>query len=124
MKASVIAFIGVGAMAALVHYVTAVVSHAWGLTPLWSNNLGFMLAFPVSYVGHRQWSFRHSRAPHLTALIKFFLVALSGFVANQGLVYCGLQFSPLPFWLVLALAMGVVAVTTYLLSRFWAFRHG
>lgn len=124
MKASVLAFVGVGIAAALVHYLAALGAHALGFTPAWSNNVGFILAFPVSYLGHRQWSFRQSEASHQQALLKFFCVALLGFFGNQGLLWCGLQFTPWPFWLVLGLVMGVVAASTYLLSRFWAFKHG
>lgn len=124
MKASVLAFIGVGAVAAMVHYVAAVGVHALGLPPAWSNTVGFLLAFPVSYGGHRQWSFRHSEASHRQALIKFFVVALLGFFGNQALLWAGLHLTTWPFWFVLGSVMVLVAMSTYGLSRFWAFKHG
>lgn len=123
MQSSVFGFIGVGALAALVHYLVALGAHAWGISPANSNWLGFLLAFPVSYWGHRTWSFKHSQSAHISAFSKFFLVALFGFFGNQALLWLGLHYTPLPFWLLLGLVMVVVALSTYVLSRFWAFKH-
>lgn len=123
MRVSLLGFVGVGALAALVHYVVALLSHYCGLTPANSNWLGFACAFPVSYWGHRTWSFKNSQAAHISAFSKFFVVALLGFLGNQALLWLGLHYTPLPFWLVLGLVMVVVALSTYVLSRFWAFKH-
>jgi hypothetical protein len=51
-------------------------------------------------------------------------VALLGFFANQLLLWLALTYTPLPFWLVLGAVMVLVAISTWLLSRFWAFHHG
>lgn len=124
MKASVLAFLSVGALAAGMHYVVAIISHALGLSPAIANWLGFACAFPVSYIGHRHWSFRGTQSSHHQAFPKFLTVALLGFFGNQALLWCGLHWTAWPFWLVLALVMVLVAASTYVLSRFWAFRHG
>lgn len=121
MRVSVLGFISVGAMAAAVHYVVALLAHAAGYTPGSANWLGFMCAFPVSYLGHRRWSFSGTRARHRQAFGRFFVVALLGFFANQALLWALLQLTWLPFWLSLALVMVLVALGTWLLSRFWAF---
>jgi putative flippase GtrA len=113
MRASVLGFVSVGAVAAVVHYVVALLAHAFGWLPSNANWLGFFAAFPVSYIGHRSWSFRGSQARHQQAFPKFLAVALTGFLGNQALV-----------WFVLGVVMVMVAVSTWLLSRFWAFKHG
>jgi putative flippase GtrA len=122
-KASISWFTIIGALAALVHYITAVSleSLSW-LSAADANIAGFMAAFPVSYFGHRFLSFAHLNAKHRDALPRFFGVALLGFIANQSLVLTGLAYTPLPFWLVLGFVMLIVAVSTYLLSHFWAFK--
>ncbi len=122
-KASISWFAMIGAAAALVHYITAVSleSLEW-LSAAHANIVGFLAAFPVSYFGHRFLSFAHLNAQHRQALPRFFSVALLGFIANQTLVLTGLACTPLPFWLVLGIVMVVVALSTYLLSHFWAFR--
>lgn len=124
MKTSVLAFVAVGALAALVHYVAAVSSHLAGISAWHANNIGFLVAFPVSYIGHRHWSFQGTQASHAQAFLRFFLVALSGFIGNQVLLWAALRWTPAPFWLALGAVMVIVAVSTFLLSRFWAFSHG
>lgn len=120
--ASVFWFVIVGALAALTHYCVAVVLEYQGASAHVANISGFVCAFPVSYVGHRFFSFAAHNAPHKQALFKFFLVALTGFMANHALLLLLLALTPMPFWLALAIVMVVVAVSTYLLSRFWAFK--
>lgn len=117
-------FACVGALAALVHYVVAVgLEGYWQVPPGWANIVGFGFAFPVSYIGHRTWSFPESNKTHQHTLPRFLTVAILGFVANQTLVLLSLRYTALPFWLILAVVMVLVAVSTYLLSRFWAFSH-
>lgn len=123
MQTSLFGFLGTGTLAATVHYVVALLIHAWGINPEQANWTGFFCAVPVSYFGHRAWSFRGSQSSHTKAFVRFFLVALLGFLGNQILLMLGLQFTPLPFWLLLAIVMIVIAASTYLLSRFWAFHH-
>ncbi len=122
MRASVLGFVSVGALAAAVHYLVALLAHAAGYTPASANWLGFMCAFPVSYFGHRHWSFRGTRVRHRQAFARFFIVALLGFLGNQALLWALLHLTWLPFWLSLAVVMVVVAGVTWLLSRFWAFK--
>jgi putative flippase GtrA len=124
MQASLLGFVSIGALAAGVHYVIALLAHALGWQPANANWLGFLTAFPVSYIGHRWWSFRGTLASHRQAFPRFLAVALLGFVANQLLLWLALTYTPLPFWLVLGVVMVLVAISTWLLSRFWAFHHG
>lgn len=122
LKHSVSWFLVVGALAAFVHYIIAVTLEGWfEVTPAWSNVFGFCVAFPVSYVGHRIFTFPNQTKPHYQAFPRFFIVALLGFLANQSLVLLALHYTVLPFWLVLALVMLLVAVSTYVLSKYWAF---
>ncbi|MPS49116.1 GtrA family protein [Methylobacillus sp.] len=115
----------VGAAAALMHYLSAVVLEGWfGFSPGLANFLAFLLAFPISYIGHYALSFAGSANTHGNALPRFLLVACAGFASNQLMLLSLLHFSQLPFWLALAAVMVVVAVSTYLLSRFWAFKEG
>lgn len=114
----------VGAAAALVHYVSALILEGWlALSPGLANFLAFLLAFPVSYFGHRALSFANNGNTHGYALPRFLLVACTGFACNQIILLTLLRISNMPFWLVLAIVMIIVALATYLLSRYWAFRQ-
>jgi putative flippase GtrA len=120
--ASVVWFGIVGAVAALTHYCIAVFLESQSASAHVANISGFLCAFPVSYFGHRFFSFAGQNSPHIKALPKFFLVAVGGFLANHLMLLIFLKFTNLPFWLALAFVMMVVALSTYLLSRFWAFK--
>jgi len=116
-------FIAVGLTAALVHALVV-----WGLVaatamaPLIANVGGFLVAFWVSFFGHRYLSFTHGRhSPWQRALPRFALVAGLAFAANELFYAALLIFTPLPYMAALILVLGTVAVGTYILSRFWAF---
>ncbi len=114
----------VGAAASVVHYLSAVfMEGVLDLNPGSANLLAFLLAFPVSYIGHQTFSFAGNGSQHKQALPRYLLLACSGFAANQIMVLSLLNYTILPFWLALGLVMGIVAVSTYLLSRHWAFKH-
>jgi putative flippase GtrA len=113
----------VGATAALVHYIVAVSLEASTLAlPAWANFIGFLCAFPVSYFGHRAFSFVAQKSTHSHALPRFLMIACGGFFANQTLLLSILHLTALPFWLALGIVMVLVAVSTYILSRYWAFK--
>jgi putative flippase GtrA len=113
----------IGSLAALVHYCVAVSLEGFmHISPAYSNIAGFVLAFPVSYFGHSKLSFANHQSSHQEALPKFFAVALAGFIANQILVLGLMHLFKLPFWLILGVVMVIVAITSYLMSRFWAFK--
>jgi putative flippase GtrA len=113
----------IGIVAAMTHYIVAVgLESLFLLKPSWANIIGFISAFPVSYFGHLKLTFAATNASHQQALPKFFTIALMGFIGNQSLVLLLLAKTFLPFWMVLGFVMVVVAVSTYFLSHFWAFK--
>jgi putative flippase GtrA len=116
-------FILVGATAAGVHYVVALLLNGvLGVPPGWANPLAFATAFPVSYVGHRLFSFPDARLPNGQALPRFAAVAVSSFLGNQALLLVLLHQLAWPFWLALGTTLVTVALATYVFSRYWAFR--
>lgn len=115
-------FIAVGCTAAAVHLgiVILLVSHlAW--VPLVANVAGWLVAFFVSFTGHRLLTFRSNAAPVGRAMRRFFGVSLSGFAANELTYAAFLHLSGLRYDLLLAMVLVLVAVMTYLLSSRWAF---
>ncbi|OCX15302.1 GtrA family protein [Ectopseudomonas hydrolytica] len=93
-----------------------------GLSPLVANILGFLLAFKLSYWGHRLKTFNAHHVPHVKALPRFFLVASLSFALNETLYFLLLRYSQLDYREALLLVLFVVAAVTFLLGRFWAFQ--
>lgn len=117
------AFVAVGGAAAAVHLglVKLLVEQA-GLTPLRANVLGWLLAFVVSFSGHRGLTFRAQRAPLLRSAGRFFIVSAAGFGVNQAAYALLLHASRLRYDWALAVVLVGVAALTFILGRFWAFK--
>ncbi|MDR6679298.1 GtrA family protein [Pseudomonas oryzihabitans] len=107
----------VGAVATLVHMtVAALLLGLWGW-PAYGANLGaFLVAFGVSYLGHRHVTFARAGSPW-----RFLLVALGGFGLNN-LLLTGLLACDVPALAALLVATALVPVCSYLLSSWWVFK--
>lgn len=118
----------VGLTAAAVHYwVVIALVELLHIAPLQANAGGFIVAFWVSYFGHRHWTFSDAVATHVQgahpSFLRFLLVAVLGFCMNELLFYLLLRYAGWPYYLALAVVVFTVAVMTYVLSRLWAFRR-
>jgi putative flippase GtrA len=112
--------VGVGAMA--VHWLVVAMLVPLGALPLIANIAGFAVAFNVSYVGHRNWTFA-ATGDHATTFKRFFGVALASFVLNEILYYLLLQYTAMGYRNALLIVLIAVAALTFVLSRYWAFRR-
>lgn len=117
-------FIVVGTSAAAVHWAVVRCAVEWfGLVPLVANVLGWMIAFSVSFSGHRLWTFSDTTSLDTgQSLGRFLIVSLTGFMINEATYAVLLQFGWLPYDLTLAVVLVLVAGGTFVVSRAWAFR--
>ncbi len=116
-------FVIVGTLAAAVHYVVGLFAFSvLGFGPSVSNIIGYACGFPVSYAGHRSWTFEETREPHRVALPRYAMVQLGSFLTNNVLLYLAVKFLPLPFWFILGAVLVIVAVLTFVTSKIWVFR--
>jgi putative flippase GtrA len=117
-------FVTVGVCATVAHVLTyAGVIELLGMQPLTANAIGFALAVNVSFVGHRHWTFR--RGPELEAsrsLRRFWIVAVFGFALNSLFVHLVTGTLGLAYGWAIPLIAGVTPMSTFLLSKLWAFR--
>lgn len=117
-------FIAVGTTAAAVHWgVVRLAVEALGLVPLVANVVGWMIAFVVSFSGHRYWTFAETSGRDTReSLWRFGLVSLGGFVLNELSYAAVLSVGRLRYDLALGLVLVGLAVVTFVVSRCWAFR--
>ena len=116
-----LAFVAVGAAAFAVHFVVVSELVPFGLPPLVANVVGFLCAFGVSFLGHERWSFPARTRDRARAIRRFFVVAACGFALNELLYATLLGLTDLGFRAALLFVLVVTAVSTFLLSRHWAF---
>ena len=122
MSASTFWFLAVGGSAAATHMGVFALAqaHMW---PEVANALGFMVAFFVSFAGHRLLSFKDAGTTMGTSFRRFAVTALAGFASNELVFVLLLRGLGLPSLLALFLALLFAAGQTFVLSRFWAFRR-
>ena len=122
MSSSIPWFLVVGVTAALTHALVFGLAqpHMW---PEAANALGFVVAFFVSFAGHRLLSFKDAGTTLIQSLMRFGVTALGGFATNEivfTLLLRGLGWSA---WPALFTAMVLAAGQTFVLSRWWAFKR-
>ncbi|MBP6007021.1 MAG: GtrA family protein [Rhodoferax sp.] len=122
MSASTFWFLAVGGTAALTHMaVFALAQHQ--MWPELANALGFVVAFFVSFFGHRLLSFKDTSTSVTTSFKRFMVTALAGFASNELVFVLLLRGLNMPPMLALFVALVFAAGQTFVLSRFWAFRR-
>ena len=112
----------VGACAALTHLGV----FAWAEPYLWpelANAAGFVVAFAVSFAGHRWLSFQDAGTSFWQSLRRFAVTALAGFAANEVIFVALLRGLGLPSLSALFVALLLASAQTFALSRLWAFRR-
>ena len=127
IKKEPVIFILVGIFAAIVHLLIVwLLVKASSLAPLQANIAGFLGAVNISYFGHSQFTFKQSNSISVKSFIQFFGIACIGFLINQIAYFYGLKWFGSRFYLpILALVLVLVAMFTFVFSKFWVFaRHG
>ncbi|MFK7944644.1 MAG: GtrA family protein [Paracoccaceae bacterium] len=115
-------FGAVGLFATLVHLCTAwTAHHLLGFQPLLANIAGFGVAFAFSYLGHFYWTFGHNSG-HPVYLPRFLVVSAIGFGLTNLITWSVTGMAGLSFDVALGVILIAVPLTTWTLSRLWAFR--
>lgn len=117
-------FVATGCAAALTHWLVAVACvREASLAPLVGNLFGWLLAFGVSFLGHYHFTFRAQRGRWAAAAWRFFMVSALGFAINELAYAYFLRTTSIPYDLLLAMILIAMAILTFILGRFWAFRR-
>lgn len=111
----------IGILAALTHYLIAITLTHHDIPAAWANLIAFVIAFWVSYFGHRYFSFDVGDISHQQTLPRFILVAVLGFILNESLLLLMLHFTSITMALGLPFIIILTAVFTFILSRQFAF---
>lgn len=119
-----IKFCFVGGAAALTHYIVLIMLlHLTRTSLAYGNLIAFIVAFWVSYFGHRNITFSAQDVLHQTAFPKFMLVACLGFAFNEiFLLTTHYHFHSVNISKVIVLSIALTAVFTFFLSKFFAFK--
>lgn len=115
------AFVGVGLVAAVVHYGVLVALVEGGLAgPVLATLVGYVAGGVVSYVLNRRHTYCSER-PHAEATWRFAVVALVGFLLTGAIMALLTGRLALPYLPAQILTTGVVLVWSFLANRIWTF---
>lgn len=117
-------FCVIGVTAALTHYaVFMLLMHFSSMHLALANLIAFVVAFWVSYFGHRIFTFNAQNLQHRHALPKFMIVAVSGFLFNEGFLLSAHSLFPATqLSILIILTIGITAMFTFFLTKFFAFK--
>ncbi|WP_150464852.1 GtrA family protein [Francisella sp. SYW-2] len=116
-------FIIIGILASITNFVIV-----WLLVeldifkPMVANFFAFLIAFNVSYFGHRFLTFSTTTQSHKKAASQFFINVMIGLALNEGIYYVLLHLLHIQYLIALFITMGLVAVYTFVVSKFLIFK--
>lgn len=116
-------FVLIGGLSALTHLgVVFIAVQQFDIHPLIANLAAFAVAFQVSYQGHKHLTFLHIDNTRQLRLPRYFIVASSGGLLNEGLYFLLLRYTNIPYMPALVCVLGLVAVYSFVASHIWACR--
>jgi putative flippase GtrA len=92
-----------------------------GLGPQIANLVGYAASVGISYFGNSRFTFR-SPALHGGQFARFATISLAGLLVSQGTVYLFTRCLGWSFTLAQIPVVLIVPASTFLMSKFWAFR--
>jgi putative flippase GtrA len=123
LKKQAFYFLVIGALASIINLILVFIIVYLGLAkPLVANFFAFLIAFNVSYFGHRFLTFSTTTQSHTTAGTQFFINAIIGLVLNEITYYTLLHILHIQYLVALFITMALVAIYTFVVSKFFIFK--
>ena len=88
-------------------------------TDIVANLIGYLVVVPISFLTHRDLSFK-DRGSRRTAFLRYIPTIAAGYAANYAMLSSSLKFGANPY-LAQTLSIGCHVAVTYLLSRVFVF---
>jgi putative flippase GtrA len=117
-------FVVVGLAATAGQVGISLAAQRWlGLGPIAASLCGYVASVGVSYLGNSLFTFRRP-ALHGPQFARFATISLTGLAINLGTVWVCTHALGWPLWLAMVPVVLVVPTSTFVMSKFWAFRVG
>ncbi|WP_197713704.1 GtrA family protein [Hydrogenophilus thermoluteolus] len=106
------------------HYAVLITLVEWAhRTPTEGTAVGFVVGALVNYLLARRWAFPETQSRHREALIKFLLVAASGWGLNTGLIFLATAVAHFPYLAAQVAVTATLFFWHYAANRLWTFRR-
>jgi putative flippase GtrA len=90
------------------------------VAPFWASMAAYAIAFVVSYLAQRNWTFE-ARHRHARSLPRYFVLQLGCATLSGGLAEGAVRVVGLPPLAMAVFTAGVVGLISYVLSSTWVF---
>ena len=110
----------VGLLSNLLLYIAYLGLTSVGLEYKAAMTLLYILGVLQTFIVNRSWSFNHNGMAH-TAFIRYVIAYALGYLLNLGLLWFAVDRLHLPHPIVQAVAIVVVAISLFLMHRYWVF---
>lgn len=110
----------VGLSSNLLLYLAYLLLTALGLGPKIAMSLLYATGVLLTFIANRIWSFSHSGIAH-AAFVRYVIVYGLGYMINLGLLWLAVDRMHLPHQGVQAAAIVVVALSLFLMHKYWVF---
>ena len=117
-------FIGVGALATIIHYAILIMLVESGHTgAVTASTIGYVISGIINYLLNYYFTF-DSQEKHSHAALKFSLVAGAGLALNSLIMYLAIELADMYYLLGQVLATLIVLFWNYLANRHWTYQSG
>lgn len=114
-------FVLVGVLATACQVGLSLAAHRWlGVEAMAASLIGYAGSVGVSYVGNSRFTFR--RAASGAQFARFATISLAGLTINLTVVFVCTHVLGWALWAAMIPVVLVVPASTFLMSKFWAFR--
>ena len=110
----------VGLSSNLVLYLAYLGLTALGMGPRLAMSILYAVGVTVTFAVNRRWSFSHDGLGG-SAFVRYVMAYLAGYLINLGLLSFGVGRLHLPHQAVQAAAIVIVAVSLFLMHKYWVF---
>ena len=115
-------FVLVGVLATACQVGLSLAAQRWlGLEAMVASLAGYAASVGVSYLGNSLFTFRRP-ALHAPQFAKFATISLTGLAINLTVVFLCTHVLAWPLWKAMIPVVLVVPASTFVMSKFWAFR--
>jgi len=123
LKKQILNFLIIGALASIANFVIVIaIVHLEIAKPLIANLFAYLIAFNISYFGHRFLTFSTTTQSHKKAASQFFINVMIGLTLNELIYYILLHILHIQYLIALFITMGLVAIYTFVVSKFFIFK--
>jgi len=116
-----ITFASVGTIGTAGHYLTLfILVQIFLFDPVLATTLGFIVGALINYQLNYKITFKSNKS-HYETMIKFFTIAILGGVLNSFLMFSGLKFTPLNYFIIQIMATIIVLTLNFVFNKIWTF---